>query len=296
MNRERILVIIVNFNGFTDTLACIDSILKSTIKADIMIIDNASKEREDEKIKSIYSNILTIRSEINLGFSGGNNLGIEYALGHDYQYVLLLNNDTVIAENMIEKLLLASGTTKVTVPTMYYYSEPNKIWYGGGYINKKTGNAIHKYINCVCNIKKNNSVTFITGCCIMLPAKILRDIGRLNDSYFMYCEDVEYSIKIQKSGYMMIHVADAKLWHKIGNSSGGDESNFTIYYMTRNRLNCIRNNSDYFFGTAYSFSLITRYIRMIQYFIKGKQAWKAFHKGIIDHKRGIKGFVDVYII
>lgn len=285
---NKVFVILVNYNGLNDTLECIKSILSTQFKEiTIVVVDNASTEDETIEIKEKYPDVVTLRSEINGGFSAGNNIGIKYALEHGAAYIMLLNNDTVIAPDMISLLLDGCNENTITVPKMYYYWDQEKIWYGGGEINKWTGNAVHCCLNQKQEQQSRRLCTFATGCCMMVKADIFARVGLLDESYFMYFEDVDFCIRILSAGIRILYVPEARLWHKVGSSSGGEMSPFNAYYCTRNRLNLIRNNRRFFHWTAYWYSLITRYIRMIQ--SKDKIVKKAFLKGISDYRRGCIG-------
>lgn len=290
-----IAVILVNYNGLNDTIECIESLNKSERKVSIIVVDNASEKCNAEIIEYKYSDVTVIRSKINLGFSGGNNLGIKYALDRGFDFIMLLNNDTVIDSKMITNLLLAVEKDTLVSPVMYYFDDKNSIWYGGGYINKFTGNAIHMNMNTSNEIKKDFYCSFATGCCWLMSRKLIEEIGLLSEEYFMYCEDVDYCIRLQNSGKKIKLVSNAKLWHKVSKSSGGNNSPFSIYYITRNRLYYLKRYRDYFTVFAYPFSVITRFVRIFQFLLKGEVAWKAFYKGIIDYYKGITGEVDEYI-
>lgn len=283
-----VFVILVNYNGIKDTLACIDSILATQLKeSSIIVIDNASEKDETIEVRNRFPGVITIRSEINGGFAAGNNIGIQYALEHEADYILLLNNDTVIANDMISLLLRGCDDKTVTVPKMLYYFDPNKIWYGGGEINRWTGNAVHSLLNQKDLPQSGRFCTFATGCCIMIKASVFNKIGLLDEKYFMYSEDVDFSIRLLSNGIRIQYVSEAKLWHKVGSSSGGELSPFSTYYITRNRLGLIKNNRNFFHFTAYWYSLITRYIRMFQ--TEDKDVKLAFRKGINDSRKGCWG-------
>ena len=184
-----------------------------------------------------------LQLEDNLGFAAGNNKGIELALSIGCTYVMLLNNDTVIAEDMIEELHSKSSSNTVTVPKMYYYNvngEKNIIWYAGGVLKYKGADGIHigggKRDSEEYSIEKK--VTFATGCCMLVHKDILEKIGLLREEYFMYVEDTDYSIRLNQNNVDILYVPSAKLWHKVSSSSGGEMSKFIIYYVVRNRMHC----------------------------------------------------------
>ena len=195
---------------------------------------------------------------------------------------------------MVEYLLLNCNENTITVPKMYYYNNPNLIWYGGGKINRFTGNSTHlfKDKNDI-NDYSNRLVTFCTGCCMMISAKTFKRYGLLPEDYFMYCEDTDFSINALMNGIKLLYVPKAKLWHKVSASTGGDESEFSIYYMTRNRILYIKKYHKYFFATALPFTIATRIIRMFQLILKRKKTSSAFWKGIVDGICGVKGKIDL---
>lgn len=283
--KNNVLAIIVNYNGAADTIECVDSLINSTFVPDIVIIDNGSKE-EDFLALGKINHAKIIECNDNLGFAKANNIGIEYAINHDYPFVLLINNDTVCDSCMIERLVSNYSENEVLVPYIYYYSEKDALWYGGGTVDRIKGNSKHIY-------EKNDSnfyCDYATGCCMLLSRNILFKVGILPEDYFMYYEDMDYSLCLQKNGVKIKCIVDATLYHKVGKSSGGNQSVFSTYYLTRNRLNCVRKYKEEFRVTAYPFSLISRYLRIVVSLIKGRvDIAKAFYYGIRDHKKGING-------
>lgn len=290
----RVVVVIVNYNGIEDTLECIESLKVAEGVDKIIVVDNASDNDEASIIKGKYKDIITIRSKKNGGFSYGNNIGVQWALLHQYEYVLLLNNDTVINKNMITVLKKYASKNIVCTPKMLYYYDKDIIWYGGEDINKKTGTVT----NNKKNIRNNDNdevrkCTFATGCCMLIHTDVFRRVGLLDESYFMYCEDTEFCIRLAENDIDINYVPSAILWHKISRSTGGDESAFSIYYMTRNRLLYIEQHASYFKKTAIFFTIMTRIIRAVQYCIKGNLNYRYFIKAIIDWKKGIVGGVEL---
>lgn len=298
-NTGKIAVILVNYNNIKDTCDCVDSLKRVHEELKIIIVDNASTGKDADLLAEKYKDgVYVIKSEENLGFSGGNNIGIRYALDAGYEFIVILNNDTIVAADMFEKLRKNADKDKVVVPLMYYYTSPKTIWFGGGRISKITGNG--KSINKGLEDGKviyygNVECTFATGCCMMLHRSIIEKIGLLDESYFMYCEDTEYSIRLNMNKIKIILVPEAKLWHKVSQSIKGDKSFFSLYYINRNRLNYVKKYKDYFYVTAYPFSILSRYIRMLQKMVHGDKSWKAIYKAINDHKKSIDGEIDDFM-
>lgn len=298
MKKDKIAIILVNYNGISDTIECIKSINNIKNKNyKIIVVDNASENFEAERIKTEFPEIELIKSNDNLGFSAGNNLGIMYAIKNEYEYILLLNNDTIIDPDMINNLLMYSNNKTITVPKMYYYYDNKRIWYGGGNINKYTGRAIHNNMDKLDNdlVESVEECSFATGCCMLIHTDIIKKIGGLNEKYFMYCEDTEYSLKALTNGIKIVYVPKAKLWHKVSKSTGGAVSAFSVYYMTRNRFMYMKEYKNYFYIFAYYFTLFTRYIRIIQYKMKNDDMYKVIKKAIKDYRNEIIGRVDKFM-
>ena len=297
-DNKKVVVILVNYNNSEDTIETIASIKKSTVPVDIVVVDNASiKSDFIELERHVANDMLLLRSESNVGFAGGNNLAIREALeNNSYDYFLLLNNDTVIAEDMIEKLLEYSGSETIVVPKMLYYASPDIIWYGGGKINRLTGRAEHVDMG----VKEKNSklkipcqTLFATGCCMLIPKNVFKRIGLLDETYFMYCEDTEFCLRANKFGIKILYQPYAKLWHKVSRSTGGGDSDFSLYYMTRNRLRYISDYKNQFYIIAKIVTKFTRYIRIIQYSFSDPTRSRAILKGLQDSNKGVKGAVPL---
>lgn len=289
---EKVWIIIINYNGIYDTRECVQSVLKSDYNLEIVIVDNASDNNEGEILRKEYTSMIhVIRSNINLGFAGGNNLGIRFAVQHGADYIMLLNNDTVIHPNMIKELMNHRNMADLIVPRMFYYDKKNIIWYSGGNINRVSGNIQCRYVgktedemsNCI------EKCTFATGCCILFAVELINKIGYLKEEYFMYCEDTELSLRVIAAGGAIMVVPAAKLWHKVSASTGGTGNSFSLYYSSRNRLYYIKEYKEYFFGTAMFCAVISRILRIVQYRLLGSDKWKPYYSALRDYKRGIMG-------
>lgn len=290
-----IYIILVNFNGIKLTEDCVDSIYQSKYdsskyKVNIVVVDNGSKRDETQYLKQKYKDLILIRSEENLGFAGGNNLGINKAMAKGADYVLLINNDTVLDEYMLQRLFENAQLNVVLTSKILYYNKPNTIWGEGGKIDWKKGNSYNGKINQ----KDDHAVKkyyceFTSGCCMFIPCNVIKKVGLLNSDYFMYCEDTEYCIRLKKAGIKIMVIPTAILYHKVSMSSGGEDSPFSIYYMTRNRLSLIKEYSNMFSSDAWLFSLVSRYVRMFQFLLTDKQKGQAIKLALHDYRIGRTG-------
>lgn len=294
--KKSVWVVMINYFGANDTIECINSIRKSDIDVSILIVDNSNDEKERKKISAI-SNIYYIDAKKNLGFAEANNIGIAYAIKNKATHVILLNNDTIIDSKMISELLNQSDDNSICVPEMLYYYDKNKIWYGGGEINRITGNIhVTTTKRCIFEDKGFEICTFATGCCMLLPVSVINKFDYIFDSaLFMYCEDTEFCIRADIKGVKIRYVPSAKLWHKISASSGGSMSPLSIYYTSRNRLYYIKKHKKYFCATAKWCAIASRIARIIQYRIIGNPIWKAYYKALVDSKNGVYGCTDLEV-
>lgn len=276
-----IYIILVNYNGYRDTIECVKSIER--IKHNnykIVIVDNASTNNSVEYIKNSLKECILIESKQNLGFAGGNNIGIKYAINNGAEYVLLLNNDTLVETDFLDNMI-ASFENKENVGVVgckiMYYPEKNIIWYGSGKIDWFKFIGIHLGIKKIdkgqCDIEKE--IDFMTGCCMLIKRDVFEKVGLLPEEYFMYFEDVDFCIKVKDAGFKIWYNPKAVVYHKVGLSSGGEESAFAIECCTRNRLIFMYkyrfkvNKINFELSKIYFY--LTRYIRYVQYIVLRKK-------------------------
>ncbi|MFN4308813.1 glycosyltransferase family 2 protein [Sulfurihydrogenibium azorense] len=250
--------------------------------------EEAERGGNPEIEKQFINPMIFIQTGYNGGFAFGNNVAIKYALAKkDAECVLLLNNDTVVEKDFLNKLVEVSQADKkigITGCKIYYYDNPSKIWFNGGKFNEWTGRAVHiqKEIN-----KEVSECNFITGCCMLIKREVLEKVGLLDESYFMYVEDLDYSYKTIKSGYKLAVAHNSIIWHKVGASGEGEISEFSAYWIMRSRIRFVIENFHIAKKiSALSFITFTRLIKFIEYLIKGrKDIIFAQLKGIKDAKR-----------
>ncbi len=293
---KKIAIIIVHYSGKENTINCIDSVKKlkmQTYKPLVVVVDNNSKERLDlpQSVKKLLSGeIKILSSEKNLGFSGGNNLGIAYAINEGVEYILILNNDTFVDPFLIEELLRAEESNEnvgIVAPKIYFakgyefhkdrYKKEDfgkVIWYAGGEIDWSNIFGKHRGVDEVDlgQYGKTESTEFASGCCFLIKKDVLEKVGFFDDKYFLYYEDADLCMRVKNNGYDILYAPKAVLWHKNASASGGSGSKLQDYYITRNRM---------LFGIRYAtfrtkFALIRQSIRL---FFFGRH-WQK--KGIVD--------------
>lgn len=219
-----------------------------------IVVDNASTDNSVILIKKAFPKIKLIQNQENLGFAEGNNVGIRYALNNGADYIVLLNNDAIISENLIDELLKAAEEKKeagIFAPKIYFapgfefhkerYKKEQRgkvIWYAGGIIDWQNILASHRGVNEV-DIGQYEAVQetdFATGCCLMVKREVLKKIGFLDKKYFLYYEDTDFCQRTKLAGYKVLFIPKAILWHLNAGSSGGSGSIIHQYYQARNRF------------------------------------------------------------
>lgn len=272
--------IIVNYNGTDDTIECLNS-LRNMYGYDsiinIVVVDNCSSEGKD-KIKKYCekNNVAILELNENLGFGVANNIGAKYAAEHQADYIILLNNDTIVSRNMMSIIERYFDRNKVLSPIIYYHSNPKEIWCAGGYLSRMKGTSVHytKY--------DDYKITFLSGCCMIVPIDIYKDIGLFDDKYFMYYEDTDLSIKLINNNVDMEIVKECAIWHKVGQTSN-KHNGLQEYYLTRNRLYMLNKHKKFFcYNISLLYFMITRFIIFISRIFKRKTV-KYMLEGIIDH-------------
>lgn len=239
--KPQLFIILLNYNGWKDTVECVRSIRASCKKKyTIVVVDNKSTNNSVEILqREIGDEIVLLKAQSNKGFSAGNNIGIKYALSNGAEYVLLLNNDTIVKNDFFDDLLeFAQNNSQLGCISsrIYYYENKDKIWYDGGDFNYHTGRAIHYRFNEISSdIHGVNEAGFVSGCFMLIPIPVIQQIGFMDERYFLYVEDTEYSLRIKKAGYKLYWNAEHCIYHKV-NSSTKKLSNTIQYYEIRNRL------------------------------------------------------------
>lgn len=239
----RIAILILCFNGRSDTLACLGSLAQLTYpsdRVDTIIIDNASTDGTSAAVQSRYPNITLIETKANLGFAAGNNAGLHYVLAHGYDYVLLLNNDTEVAPDLIEQLVSVAESEPaigVVGPTICYYNRPDIIWSAGGHIDWQHGTSSMNRLGLPIDTSHTQpkDVDFVSGCALLCKCAILEQIGLLDERFFMYYEETEWCVRATRAGFRIVHAPQARVLHKIPLDARAEQP-YVAYYMTRNRL------------------------------------------------------------
>jgi GT2 family glycosyltransferase len=229
-----VYVILVNWNGREVTLDCLASLRRVTYPAlRTVVVDNASTDGSVAEIRARYPEVEVLVMAENLRFAGGNNAGMRHALSAGAEYILLLNNDTVVDPGCIEPLvapLKADPLIGMAAPKIYYHAAPDLIWFAGGVVSMWTGTMRHTGIREADHGQYDTprDIEYATGCCVMVRSAVLREVGMLDESFFIYGEDADWSMRVREAGYRIVYEPASKVWHRVSVSSGGHLSAFKL--------------------------------------------------------------------
>lgn len=254
MRNPSVAVVIVNWNGRDDTLSCLKSlsVLHTTHDISVYVVDNGSDDGLVEILETSYPWVYVRALQTNIGFAGGNNVGIQQALEDGLEYIWLLNNDTVVDTDALSILdgfqdpaVGACGSKIYFMKGREYHKDRYEkkdlgkvLWYAGGVIDWQNMYASHRGVDEVDHgqYDEMEETPYITGCSMIVRSDVVRSIGMLDESYFMYFEDLEYCLRMHTKGFRTVYVPSSVIWHKNAASSGGSGSAFHQYYQTRNRI------------------------------------------------------------
>ena len=237
-----ISIIIVNWNGKKDTIDCITSLKQlNYTNYQVIIVDNGSTDDSVKTFKSTFPGITIIEEKTNTGFSGGNNAGIKHALESSSDYILLLNNDTVADRDLLKKLIISTNLLpngSILGPKIFYYDRPKTLWFAGGQWIDEENRFGHLGDNEPDgpNYDSIKEVDYITGCALFASKETFKEVGLLDDNFFLTYEETDWCYRARKKGLKCIFVPEAKLMHKVAASFGGRTSPMYSYFMTRNLL------------------------------------------------------------
>jgi GT2 family glycosyltransferase len=240
MSQPQVFTIILNTNRRNDTLACLASLKESTFKNNtIIVLDNHSTDGSVEAIRSCFPAVQIIELKENLGYAGNNNVGIKAALEQHADWVLVLNEDTILAPDCLEKLVeLGESDQRIGMvgPMVYHYDEPDVIQSAGGKISR-FWEATHQGQNETDRgqFAESRPVDWLTGCSIMARRATIEQAGMFDERFFIYAEEEEWCLRARRAGWLLVHVPQAKLWHK-GVKRDYCPKPSVLYYMTRNHF------------------------------------------------------------
>lgn len=306
---DKAAIVIIHYQSENDTRECLNSIYINNVRSkqfDVIVVINPPQKNFPNKnnfvtsLKREYPQIYIIENNYNTGFAKGNNIGINKALVLGSEYILILNNDTIVSLDLLDKLInhaKSDSHVGIISPKIYFakgyeyhknrYKEDQKgrvIWYAGGIIDWSNIYVTHKGVDEVDKDQYDDvsETDFATGCCMLIKRNTIERIGLFDEKYFMYYEDIDYSMRVKQSKMKVVYFPEAIIWHKNASSSGKPGSKLHIYYQNRNRL---------YFGFKYA-SLRTKkslFLDSLKSLVKGE----IYTKSIFDYYFGRMGELNI---
>jgi GT2 family glycosyltransferase len=223
-------VVLLNWNGYADTLKCVESLRKSKSSGvQIVVVDNGSTDESVVQLQKLSPKVDILETGKNLGFAGGCNAGIRFAMQSGADYIWLLNNDTevdlVALSAMIE---MAESDTAIGAvgSVIHSMSQPSQILvWGGGHINFFLGTS-HHFTDRV----PDDRIDFLSGASILIRRSMIEQLGLLDDSFFMYWEDADYCFRLRRAGFRLAVAPESKIWHKEQGSVGKKSVPLDVYF------------------------------------------------------------------
>ncbi|MCD6089862.1 MAG: glycosyltransferase family 2 protein [Bacteroidales bacterium] len=288
-------IVSVQYGHSEVTLEMIQSLKQiSYPNFEIIIVDNASPDGDPDIVKEKYPEIIYIKSETNLGFAGGNNLGIKVAKG---KYILMLNNDTEVDSGFLEPLVSKMESNPkigIVSPKIKFFHNPDTIQYVGyEHINPITQRGGSKGFGekDLGQYEEDAEAAYGHGAAMMIPMHVIKEVGLMSEVFFLYYEELDWGHRIRNVGYKIFYVHNSLVYHKESVSTGGRVSTLRAYYMTRNRILYLRRNFSgftYFLAVIYQILIAIPKNAVVNAITGGPKFIRAYVLGVAWHIYNIR--------
>lgn len=291
--KPSVAVIIVIWNGVDDTIECLRSLqAEGYPHKQVIIVDNGSVDGSAELIKKEGFDVQMIQTGENLGFTGGNNVGLVAAQDAGAEYAFLLNNDTTIEPGAIAALVAAAEKSRsgaIFAPVMHYYDSPTEVWFAGALLSLSRGEAVH---NNFLNPRKEAAPyasPWVSGCAMLVRMAAVDEVGGLDNRFYLTWEDVDWCLTMRGAGWGVCVVPGARIFHK-GGRSGAKLVGIWSYYAVRNSLLlALKHGGKSYFSAL--FRVTGRHLRSALR-CEGRERFEVLGtiaEGLWDHLRGNYG-------
>jgi GT2 family glycosyltransferase len=246
MPAPHVVSVILNTNRREDTLACLASLAQNAYRPHtVLVVDNASNDGSAEAIRAAHPDTHLVALAENLGYAGNNNVGIDWAIQHGADWVLVLNEDTVLAPDCVARLVetgQSDAQIGIVGPMIYHFDEPDVIQTAGGVLGPYwLADLMARNERDRGQYREPHSVEWISGCAMLVRRAVIERVGRLDERFFTYWEEIDWCLRASRAGWRLMHVPLAKLWHKGVQRDYRPKPSVT-YYTTRNRFLFLEKN------------------------------------------------------
>lgn len=243
---KSVYIVTLNWNGLADTLECLESLQNLTYpNVNIVVVDNNSKDNQAAEISRRFPQVNVLAQSENLGFCGGCNVGMKFAVESEADFVMLLNNDTLVPTDLIENLLTGLKFLKnvgAVSPIILEYPKTEEIWFSKAVWNDRTAKFRLALINETYEELKNKApyqTEFACGCCLLVSKETIETVGLLDERYFAFYDEAEWCARMNRNDLKSYVIPSAFIYHKVSKSTPGLIS---TYLLSRNRLLWMKEN------------------------------------------------------
>lgn len=293
--------VVLTYNGAEDTVACLRSLQVAGFpRLRVFVVDNGSSDDTVELVHAEFPWVEVILTGHNLGYAGGNNLGIERAMSEGCDYVLVLNNDTVVEPSAIEAMVRAAQSRDdvgAVAPLITYFDEPYLIWCAGGTYDARRGypGRMLRYRTSIGVARLSAGPTGrFSGAAVLLPSATIRKVGTFSERLGFLYEDVDLSLRIRAIGLSIWFAPDAVVRHKVARTQRGEHSTASFYYGVRNQLEVARTHAplDRLRDGRRAVTIVVVHLLRIRRSHERRAALRAVLRGVRDHRHGKLGYVS----
>ena len=244
MPQHRWSVVVLSWNGLDDTLACLGSLAEVDWPGlDVICVDNGSSDGSANAVRARFPDVTLIENGRNLGFAGGNNVGIRAAFERGADWVLLVNNDATVAPDVVRELdAVAQERPRAGIlgGKVLFADPADRVWFAGQRFNAALG-----YSGRPRGYRKRDGPRYsevkpvdrVVGACMAVSRSLAEEVGLFDEELFAYVEDVDWSLRASRAGFEVLLVPRARAWHRVAGSTGGEAATTTaIYYGVRNTI------------------------------------------------------------
>ncbi|HSM55483.1 MAG TPA: glycosyltransferase family 2 protein [Candidatus Sulfomarinibacteraceae bacterium] len=288
MSEPQTCVIILNWRQPQMTVECVHAVQRMTAASfELLLVDNGSGDGSVEYLRRALPDVELLALPENVGFAAGANRALEQAHARGFEHALLMNNDAFPAPDMLSRLLVETAPDVALLsPKIFYEQPPRRIWFAGGRQHpsllemRDTGQGEPDGPRWT----QSRDVDYLVGTGLLVNLQAAAEVGWLNECFFMYYEDLDWSIRLRQAGYRLRLVADAHLYHRVSRSAGGTDSPLHRYYLARSSILFFRRHAASGRPAAILFYRLGSAIKMVgRLALSGKlnTAW-AYVRGLVD--------------
>lgn len=232
------VVVVLSYKGADDTMACVHSLISGSPSVDVLVVDNGSEDGVLDRVAVEWPQVHTLQTGINLGFCGGMNAGLRWALERGARTVTVLNNDTSIPVGAMERLVARALEGSVVSPEVRYADHPDVVWFDGGLVDPETTLPRHRQGAELLRAPdaELSTTPILAGCCVTATSSVWNEVGLFDERFFLMFEDAEWSVRAGRGGVRLIVDHSVTIYHKVSASFKGPFVYLGLYYYTRNGL------------------------------------------------------------